>query len=206
MPTYSINGIVPVVDPSAYIHPTASLIGDVIIGAGCYVGPAASLRGDFGRIVIEMGSNIQDTCVLHSTPGADMIVEANGHIGHGAILHGCRIGNNVLVGINAVVMDDAVIGESSIIGAATFIKTGFKCKPRCLIMGIPGKVIRELTADECAWKLEATSHYHRLAQRCLQSLEEVTPLTEVEPGRRRFTAEEKFQRFGEAGDRTKQTK
>jgi phenylacetic acid degradation protein len=193
--------MIPVVHPEAFVHPGASLIGDVIIGAGCYIGPAASLRGDFGRIVIEPGSNIQDTCVLHSTPGADMIVEANGHIGHGAILHGCRIGNNVLVGINAVVMDDAVIGESSIIGASTFIKTGFNCNPRCLIMGIPGKVVRELTVDECAWKRDVTSHYQRLAVRCLQSFREVTPLTEVEPDRKRLGSEGKFQKFGDAGDK-----
>jgi len=203
MACYSIDGMIPVVHPDAFVHPGASLIGDVIIGSGCYIGPAVSLRGDFGRIVIESGSNIQDTCVLHSAPGSDMIVEADGHIGHGAVLHGCRIGKNVLVGINAVVMDDAVIGECSIIGASTFIKTGFRCDPHSLIMGIPGKVIRKLTEDERAWKLEATSHYHRLAQRCLKSFKEVKPLTQVEPGRRRFEPEEKFQRFGEAGDKTK---
>jgi len=206
MACYSIDGMIPVVHPEAFVHPGASLIGDVIIGAGCYIGPAASLRGDFGRIVIEPGSNIQDTCVLHSAPGSDMIVEVNGHIGHGAVLHGCRISKNVLVGINAVVMDDAVIGESSIIGASTFIKTGFTCGPRSLIMGIPGKVIRELTTGESAWKANVTSHYHRLAVRCLKTCKQVEPLTEVEPDRRRFTAEEKFQSFGEAGDRTIQNK
>lgn len=203
MTCYSIDGMVPVVHPDAFVHPDASLIGDVIVGTGCYIGPGASLRGDFGRIVIETGSNIQDTCVLHSTPGADMIVEMNGHIGHGAVLHGCHIGTNVLVGINAVVMDDADIGESSIIGASTFIKTGFRCGPRSLIMGIPGKVVRELTANECAWKTEVTSHYHRLAQRCLRTFREVKPLREVEADRARFVPEENFMRFGEAGERKK---
>ena len=203
MTCYSIDGMIPVVHPESFIHPTASLIGDVIIGTGCYIGPGASLRGDFGRIVIEPGSNIQDTCVLHSAPGSDMIVETDGHIGHGAVLHGCRIGKNTLVGINAVVMDDAVIGDSSIIGASTFIKTGFSCEPRSLIMGIPGKVIRELTAEECTWKIDVTSHYHRLAERCLSTFKEVQPLTKVEPDRRRLAADGKFQRFSEAGDKTK---
>lgn len=200
MPVYSIDEMVPVVHPEAFVHPTASLIGDVIIAAGCYIGPGASLRGDFGRIVIGPGSNIQDTCVLHSTPGADMIVEENGHIGHGAVLHGCRICKNALVGINAVVMDDALIAESSIIGASSFIKTGFSCAPHSLIMGIPGKVIRKLTAEECAWKVEVTAHYQRLAQRCLETFKEVAPLTEVESDRRRFVPEEKFQSFKEAKD------
>lgn len=203
MTCYSIDGLVPVVHPDSFVHPAASIIGDVIIAAGCYIAPGASLRGDFGRIVIGPGSNIQDTCVLHSTPGADMVVEENGHIGHGAVLHGCRIGRNALIGINAVVMDDAHIGESSIIGAAAFLKTGFSCPPRSLVMGIPGKVVRELTASECEWKLEVTAHYQRLAQRCLASLQEVEPLREVEAERRRFQPEEKFQRFGEAGKETK---
>ena len=117
MPVYSLEGITPVVHPEAYAHETAVLIGDVIIGAGCYIGPNASLRGDFGRIIVEAGANVQDTCVMHSFPGKDCIVERDGHIGHGAVLHGCRIGANALVGMKAVVMDDAVIGESSIVGA-----------------------------------------------------------------------------------------
>ena len=108
MPVYSLEGITPVVHPDAFVHETAVLIGDVLIGAGCYIGPHASLRGDFGRIVVEQGANVQDTCVLHSFPGKDCIVERDGHIGHGAVLHGCRIGPNALIGMNAVVMDDVV--------------------------------------------------------------------------------------------------
>jgi len=107
MPCYEIDEIRPVVHPTAYLHPTAVLIGDVIIGAGCYIGPACSLRGDFGRLIVEDGANIQDTCVVHGFPGTDTVVEMDGHIGHGAILHGCRIGRNAMVGMNAVVMDKA---------------------------------------------------------------------------------------------------
>ena len=81
---YAIDGVTPVVDPTAFVHPTAVLIGDVIVGAGCYVGPAACLRGDFGRLEVRAGANIQDTCVLHGFPGVGTIVEEDGHIGHGA--------------------------------------------------------------------------------------------------------------------------
>ena len=200
MACYSIDGMTPVVHPEAFVHPTASLIGDVIIGPGCYIGPGASLRGDFGRIIIERDSNIQDTCVLHSAPGSEMVVEQEGHIGHGAVLHGCRIHKKVLVGINAVVMDDAVIGESSMIAACTFVKTGFECKPRSLIIGIPGKVVRVLTDEETAWKTEMTSHYMTLARRCLDTLKDVKPLTEAEPDRKRFTTEGKLPRFRDVGN------
>src|SRR5690606_10213554 len=101
---YAIDGITPVVHPTAYVHPSAVLIGDVIIGAGVYVGALASLRGDFGRIIMGAGSNVQDSCVIHGVPERDTIVEVDGHIGHAAVLHGCYIGRNALVGMNAVVM------------------------------------------------------------------------------------------------------
>ncbi len=113
MPSYSIEGVVPVVHPSAYVHPTAVLIGDVWIGPDCYVGPAASLRADFGRIILKQGSNVQDTCVMHAFPGMDTVVEKNGHVGHGAILHGCVVGEDAMVGMNAVVMDEAHIAPRS---------------------------------------------------------------------------------------------
>ena len=114
MTCYSLDGLTPVVDPTAYVHPSAVLIGDVIVGPHCYVGPLASLRGDFGRIVLEEGANLQDTCVMHGFPDSDTVVERNGHIGHGAVLHGCRIGADALVGMNAVVMDNARIGRALI--------------------------------------------------------------------------------------------
>lgn len=186
MPTYSINRIVPVVDPTAYVHPTACLIGDVIIGPACYIGPGASLRGDMGRILIGEGSNIQDNCVLHCRPGAELSVAPDGHVGHGAVLHGCKIEHNVLVGINAIVMDDAVVGESSIIAAGTFVKSGFTCPPRSLVLGTPGRIVRELSDEEVHRKSGETEVYKRLAVRCLDTLEETEPLTETDPGRKRF--------------------
>ena len=183
---YAIDGIVPVVDPTAYVHPSAVLIGDVIVGPNCYVGPCASLRGDFGRLVLEAGANVQDTCVMHGFPGKDTIVEANGHIGHGAVLHGCRIGRNALVGMNAVLMDNVVIGENSIVAACTFVKAGVEIPPRSLVAGVPAKIVREVSDDELAWKTEGTRTYQELARRCHATMQEVAPLCAVEPGRRRI--------------------
>ena len=183
---YAIDGIVPVVDPSAYVHPSAVLIGDVIIGPNCYVGPCASLRGDFGRLILEAGANLQDTCVMHGFPGTDTVVEENGHIGHGAVLHGCRISKNALVGMNAVIMDNAVIGESSIVAASAFVKASQVIPPRTLVAGVPAKIIRPLSDEEMAWKADGTRTYQELTKRCLASMVETAPLSEIEPGRKRI--------------------
>ena len=185
MPCYSIEGVVPVIDPSAHVHPTAVLIGDVIVGPGCYVGPCASLRGDFGRIVLQRGANVQDTCVIHGFPEQDTVVEENGHIGHGAVLHSCIIRRDVLVGMNAVVMDEAEIGEASIVAACAFVPAGMKVPPRSLVAGMPAKVKRELRDAEVAWKLEGTLTYQDLTRRCLDTLKEVEPLQAIEAGRPR---------------------
>ena len=186
---YSINGIIPVVHPSAFVHPSAVLIGDVIIGPDCYVGPAACLRGDFGRLILEEGANLQDTCVMHGFPNTDTVIEQDGHIGHGAVLHGCRIARNAMVGMNAVVMDNAVVGENSIVAAMAFVKANAIIPPRSLVAGIPGKVIRELSDQEIAWKSEGTETYKALAVRSQQTMQEVEPLTEIEPERRRIPVE-----------------
>ncbi len=186
MPVYRLDGITPVVHPDAHVDTTAVLIGDVIIGPDCYIGPNASLRGDFGRITVSAGANVQDTCVLHTFPGKDCIVERDGHIGHGAVLHGCQIGVNVMVGMNAVLMDDVVIGESSIIAAAAFVAAGFSCPPRSLVMGIPAKIKRQLSEQEVSWKSQATREYQQLTQRCNTTLAETEALSEPEPDRRRM--------------------
>ena len=183
---YAIDGIVPVVDPTAYVHPSAVLIGDVIVGPGCYVGPCASLRGDFGRLILERGANLQDTCVMHGFPGTDTVVEEDGHIGHGAVLHGCRIGRNALIGMNAVIMDNAVIGESAIVAASAFVKAGAEIPPRSLVAGMPAKVIRALSDEEIAWKGEGTRTYQDLTRRCLATMLECDPLREIEADRKRI--------------------
>jgi phenylacetic acid degradation protein len=184
---YAIDGITPVVHPSAYVHPDAVLIGDVIVGPRVYLGPAACLRGDFGRIVVEEGANIQDTCVLHAFPDHDLVVEADGHIGHGAILHGCVVKRDALVGINAVVNDNAVVGEQAIVAACAFVKAEFVVPPRTLVAGVPAKVVRGLTEAELAWKRDATRGYQELAVRSLAGLREATALTEAEPNRKRIS-------------------
>lgn len=186
MTCYSLDGLTPVVHPTAYVHPTAVLIGDVIIGPGCYVGPLASLRGDFGRIVLEEGANIQDTCVMHGFPESDTVVERNGHIGHGAVLHGCRIGEDALVGMNAVVMDGARIGARSFVSATAFVKAGFSCEEQSLVMGAPAQVKRRLSDEEVAWKQAGTREYQVLAQRCLASLVACEPLAAMEADRPRI--------------------
>jgi phenylacetic acid degradation protein len=190
MPCYEIDGLVPVVDPTAFVHPSADLIGDVWVGPGCYVGPSASLRGDFGRIVLHQGSNVQDTCVLHGFPGADTLVEADGHIGHGAVLHGCTVRRGALIGMNAVVMDEAEVGEQAIVAACAFVRAGMKVPPRTLLAGVPGKVLRELSATELQWKYEGTLAYQALARRCHATLAPVAPLAHADPARRRFAADD----------------
>ncbi len=183
---YSIDGVRPVVDPRAYVHPSAVLIGDVIVGAGCYIGPCASLRGDFGRIVVKDGANLQDSCVMHGFPGTDTIVDADGHIGHGAILHGCVIGRNALVGMNAVVNDNASIGDGAIVAAMAFVKAKMVVPPRVLVAGMPARIVRALTETELAWKIEGTRSYQELTRRSLATMKATVPLTVVEPDRRRI--------------------
>lgn len=187
MPFYAIDGIVPVVDPASFVHPTASVIGDVIIEAGCYVGPGASLRGDFGRLVMKSGGNLQDGCIVHGFPDTDTVLEEDAHIGHGAVVHGATIRRNALVGMNAVIMDGAIVGESAFVAAMAFVKAGFEVPARHLAAGTPAKLVRPLTDQEIAWKGEGTREYQELTRRCLASFTEVKPLPSVEPNRPRVS-------------------
>jgi len=183
---YEIDGITPVVDPTAFVHPSAVLIGDVLVGAGVYIGPCASLRGDFGRLEVRAGANLQDNCTMHGFPGTDTIVEEEGHIGHGAVLHGCIVQRNALVGMNAVVNDNAVIGESAIVAAMAFVKAGFVVPPRMLVAGVPGKIVRALTDQELAWKIEGTQSYQDLTRRSLATMRPTAPLAVADPNRPRI--------------------
>lgn len=187
---YSIDGITPVVDPTTYVHPSAVLIGDVIVGPGCYIGPLASLRGDFGRLEVRAGANLQDCCVMHGFPGTDTVVEEDGHIGHGAILHGCIVQRNALVGMNAVINDNAVVGESAIVAAMAFVKAGMVIPPRTLVAGVPAKIVRAITEQELAWKVEGTQSYQELTRRSLASLTATVPLSAPELDRKRIAVPE----------------
>ena len=183
MNVYSLGGLVPVVDPTAFVHPQAVLIGDVIVAAHCYVGPGASLRGDFGRIILSAGSNVQDCCVLHSFPSRDTLLEEDAHIGHGAVLHGCTIRRGALIGIGAIVMDDAVVEEEAFVGAASFVPAGFVVPRRTLVTGVPARVVRTLSPEELAWKVTGTRDYQELAERCLATLKACQPLAVPEANR-----------------------
>ena len=183
---YAIDGIVPVVDPSAFVHPTAVLIGDVIVAARAYIGPCASLRGDFGRIVVEEGANIQDHCMLHGFPGKDTVVGADVTVGHGAVLHGCVVRRGALIGMNCVVNDNAEVGEDAVVAALAFVKAEARVPARSLVAGIPARVLRELSEQEIIWKRDNTKLYQDLAVRGLRTMQEVEALTEVEKNRKRI--------------------
>ena len=186
MAVYSLDGLIPVVDATAFVHPQATLIGDVIVGPGCYVGPGASLRGDFGRIVLNAGCNVQDCCVLHSFPAHETVLEVDAHVGHGAVLHGCTVRRGALIGIGAIVMDDAVVEEEAFVGAASFVRAG---TPVTSVRGgttKPARVVRELKPEELAWKVTGTREYQQLTVRCLATLKACEPLTAPEPDRPTF--------------------
>lgn len=177
MPCYAIDGVIPVISPDAYVHPTAVIIGDVVIEAGVYIGPFASLRADFGGIRVKKNANIQDNCIIHGFPNHVVVVEEYGHIGHAAILHGCIVRKNALIGMNSVILDLAEVGENSIIGANSTVKAKMIIPPNVMALGSPTKVIRELEEKELAWKAHGTQQYIDLTKRCLHSLKEVEPLT-----------------------------
>lgn len=182
---YAFEGVVPVIDPSAYVHPSAVLIGDVIVAAGCYIGAGAVMRGDFGRIELWRDANLQDNAVVHSLPDFDCVMEERSHIGHGAMVHGCRIGREALVGMNAVVLDKAEVGERAIVAALALVKERTRVPPRVLFAGIPGKVVRELSEEDMRWKSVGTDMYVELAQRCRTGVYPAQALAAIEPNRPR---------------------
>lgn len=186
MPCYRFQGISPVVDPSSFVHPLASLIGDVIVGPGCYIAPGASLRGDFGRIVIEGGSSIQDNCAMHASPGADCIVRRGATIGHLAVLHGCIVEEHALVGMSAVVLDHAVVGAESLVAALSLVKNDMIIPPRSLVAGNPARLIKTFTAEQITWRNDGEGEYERLTRALLEDFAECAPLAAPEPGRERI--------------------
>ncbi|WP_211217887.1 gamma carbonic anhydrase family protein [Microbacterium luticocti] len=194
MPAYEIDGVVPVVDPTAFVHETASLIGDVIIGPGCYIGPFASLRGDFGRIVVGEESNVQDSCTLHVFPGADTVLAPHSHVGHGAILHGCRIGSYALIGMGAVILDGAEVGEDALVGAGAVVTAGTRIPAATMALGSPARVVKELDVQTLEWKRNGVGVYADLAQRSLGSLRRATPLTAVPADRSRVSTSREVSR------------
>lgn len=176
---YSFKGFIPVVHPTAFVHPQAAVTGNVIIGKDVYVGPGAAIRGDWGGIVIEDGCNVQENCTIHMFPGVTITLKEGAHIGHGAIVHGANIGRNVLVGMNSVIMDEAEIGDECIIGALSFIKAKSVFERRSLIVGNPAKKIKEVSDEMIAWKTKGTELYQLLPSEMKEQSEPVEALTEV---------------------------
>ncbi len=179
---YRFGDHIPVVHPSAFIHPLAAVTGKVIIGKNVYVGPGAAIRGDWGGIVIEDGCNVQESCTIHMFPGITVYLKEGAHLGHGSIVHGALIGKNCLIGMNAVIMDEVELGEECIVGALTFIKSGEIIAPRSVVAGNPGKIIRQVSDEMMQWKTEGTALYQKLPSECHSTLIRVDALTEIPEG------------------------
>jgi phenylacetic acid degradation protein len=176
---YEFEGMRPVVHESAFVHPNATVVGNVVIGRDVYVGPSAAIRGDWGGIVIEDGCNVQETCVIHSFPGVTVLLESGAHIGHGAVIHGAHIGRNVLIGISAVVMDRASVGAGCIIGALTFVPADMQIPERKVVVGNPGRIVKDVSDEMLAWKTEGTKLYQELPGRLHAALVPCEPLRTV---------------------------
>lgn len=185
---YEFNGYKPVVHESAFVHPQATVTGNVIIGKNVYVGPGAAIRGDWGEIIIEDNCNVQENCTIHMFPGTTVHLKEMAHIGHGAIIHGATIGQNVLVGMNAVVMDRVDIGEESIIGALCFVRADAKIPPRSVVVGNPHKIVKEVSDEMLAWKTEGTQIYMQLPADSHATLKPCEPLREVPEARKKQQA------------------
>jgi carbonic anhydrase/acetyltransferase-like protein (isoleucine patch superfamily) len=188
---FAFDDWIPVIHESAFIHPNATVTGNVVIGRDVYVGPGAAIRGDWGGIVIEDGCNVQENCTIHMFPGVTVVLEQAAHIGHGAIVHGGRIGANSLIGMNAVVMDNAVIGAECVVGALCFVPAGMVVPPRKVVVGNPAKVVKDVSDEMIAWKSEGTALYQALPRKLYETLRPCEPLREIPAGRRTQDAEYK---------------
>src|SRR6187431_437211 len=142
---YQFKEFIPVIHESSFIHPQAAVTGNVVIGKNCYIGPGAAIRGDWGKIIIEDGCNVQENCTIHMFPGVTVLLKESAHIGHGAIIHGSTIGKNSLIGMNAVIMDNVIIGDECIVGALTFVPEGMEIPNRKIVVGNPGKIVKDVT-------------------------------------------------------------
>lgn len=180
---YEFNGFKPIIHESAFIHPQAAVTGNVFIGANVYVGPGAAIRGDWGKIVIEDGCNVQENCTIHMFPGVEVRLKEAAHVGHGAIVHGATLGRNCLIGMNAVLMDEVVVGDECIVGALAFVPAKTNIPARKVVVGNPAKVVKDVDDKMIAWKTEGTKLYQQLPSDCYRSLKPCDPLREPEPDR-----------------------
>lgn len=164
MPVRSLGNRQPRIDHSAYVADGAQVIGDVVLESGASVWFNAVLRGDTERISIGPGSNIQDGAIVHADPGFPCSVGANVVTGHGAILHGCQIGDDCLIGMGAIILNGARIGTGSIVAAGALVPEGKEYPPRSLIMGVPAKVVRETTERDLEQIASGARHYQERAR------------------------------------------
>src|SRR4051812_35412694 len=176
---FEFDGFVPVVHESAFVHPNATVTGNVVIGRDVYVGPGAAIRGDWGGVVIQDGCNVQESCTIHMFPGVTVLLEPGAHIGHGAVVHGARIGANVLIGMNAVVMDNAHVGAGSIVGALCFVPAEMQIPERKVVVGNPAKIVKDVSDEMLAWKTSGTALYQALPKQLHETLRASEPLREV---------------------------
>jgi len=181
---YEFNEYKPVIHPTSFVHKEATIIGNVIIGKNVYIGPGASLRGDWGQITIEDGCNVQDNCIIHIFPGKDVVLQKNSHIGHGAIIHGANIGKNTMIGMNAVIMDDANVGDECIIGSLCFIKGEMQIPSRKVVVGNPAIIKGDVSDNMINWKTKGTQLYQKLPKECAELMKVCTPLSEIEKNRK----------------------
>lgn len=181
---FEFNGIVPVVHETAFVHPNATITGNVIIGKDVYIGPGAAIRGDWGQIIISDGCNVQENCTIHMFPGTTVVLKPGAHVGHGAIIHGAQVGANCLIGMNAVLMDDAIVEDECVVGALTFVPAKMIIPKRSVVVGNPAKIIKNVSDEMLEWKTEGTGWYQRLPQECRDSLRACAPLREIPADRK----------------------
>jgi len=160
----ALDGTSPQVDPSAWVAPDAVLVGDVAVGPEASIWYATVVRGDGDAIGIGARSNIQDGCVLHTDPGLRLVVGEGVSVGHRAVLHGCVVEDDVLVGMGAIVMNGARIGAGSLVAAGALVTEGTQVPPGSLVVGAPAKVRRELSEDEAELVRYNATHYVALAK------------------------------------------
>lgn len=172
---YSYEGKKPIVSKDSYIHPMATIIGEVVIEEGVYIGPGAVVRGDWGPIIIKKNSNVQENCIVHVYPKVEVVLEEYSHVGHGAIIHGAILKKNTLIGMNSVIMDNSIIEENCIVGAMSFVPNNFRCEKNKLIVGSPAKVIKDLKPEMIEWKKEGTEYYIKLAREAKDILKACNP-------------------------------
>lgn len=173
MAIYEFEGKRPSIGKGSYIAQEATIIGDVTLGEGCYVAAGARLRGDWGKITIGAGSNLQENCIVHTYPGCEAVLGPRSHIGHGAILHTPKLGEHVLVGMGAIIMDNARIGDGCLIGAGALVLENAIIPAKKLVVGTPAKIIADLSETTQKSLDEATGFYLALPARCHKGIQQI---------------------------------